>query len=89
MTWQALTCGDGWQTRTLDTEVAVSPTGSEGDEARLVAGDLAVDPGLIPGHSGVDSREVGQGTTLSKTHDSLLDPDTVLLAHQRAARIPL
>lgn len=86
-TWQALTCGlrgGGWwwwQTSTGDTEVAVSPSGREGDEAWLVAGDMTVDPGLILGHSGVDSWDIRLGTTDSKTHNSLLDPETVLLAH--------
>lgn len=97
-TWQALTFGSGcwseggwrwWQASTGDTEVTVSPSGPEGDEARLAAGDLVVDPGLILGHSGIDSWKIGLSTTLSKTHNSRLDPATVLFAHQRPARVPL
>ena len=50
---------------------------------------MAVDPGLIPGHSGVDSWEIRLGTSSSKTDDSRLDPATVLLAHHRTAGVSL
>ena len=72
-----------WQASTADAEVTVRSCGREGDKARLAAGDLAVDPGLILGHSGVDSWEIRFGTTISKTYDSPQDPAAALLAHQR------
>ena len=57
----------------------------EGDEARLVAADPAVDPGLVLGHSGVDSWEAGLGTASSKTHHSNLEPPGAAFTHLWAA----
>lgn len=57
----------------------------EKQEAGLVGGDLLVDPGLVVGHTSVDSREVGQRTTLAKTHDPSLGPTGVIFDHHRAA----
>lgn len=59
------------------------------DEARLVAADLTVDPGLVSGHSGVDAWETRETAALAKTHHASLDPDCAVFGHQRAARIPL
>lgn len=57
----------------------------ENAEAWLVGADLLVDPGLVVGHSGVDSRELGQPTATAKTHNPTLDPPCVIFGHQRAA----
>ena len=62
----------------------------EFDEARPVSGDVAVDPGLIVGHSGEDFWEAGQSTAECKTHHSTLDPLRLFVSdHQRAAVVPL
>lgn len=61
------------------------PVALEADEARLVGGDEAVDPGLILRHSGVDSWETGQSAASAETHHAGLDPPRVVLADQRAA----
>lgn len=47
------------------------------DVARLVVGDLVVDPVLILGDSGVDSWEIGLSAAMSKTHHSSLNPHIV------------
>lgn len=59
------------------------------DEARLVAGDLTVDPRLIGRHSGVDAWKTFQTAVSAKTHHACLDPLRCVFGHQRAARISL
>lgn len=59
------------------------------DEARLVGGDLAVDPGLVLGHSGVDSWEFSLSTADSKADHSGLDPPGAIFNHHGAARVAL
>lgn len=82
-------CGPSGQCITGDIEVRVSPTGGEGDKAWLVSADLAVDPGLVLGHSGVHSWEICCGTALSETHNPRLDPDLTLFAHHWPPGVPL
>lgn len=86
---ESLTWSDGWQAGTRHTQVAIRPIGREGDEAWLVAGNMAVDPGVILRHSGVDAWEIRQSTAFSKAHNAPLDPAAPLLHHQRASRVPL
>lgn len=64
-------------------------SGRASDKARRVAGDLAVDPGLVLGHSSIDSREIGLSTAISKTHHSSLDPLGVVFIDHGAPRVPL
>lgn len=74
-------CGPSGQCITGDIEVRVSPTGGEGDKAWLVSADLAVDPGLVLGNSGVHTREICQSTAVAKTYNARLDPASTLFAH--------
>lgn len=68
-------------------------SGSVEDEARLVGGDLAVDPVLIHGHSDVASRGLSLETTVGadKTSYCSLDPlaGGDILGHHRGACISL
>ncbi len=78
-----------WQAGAGDAQVTVSPSGCEAEEARLVGGDVAVDPGIILRHFCIDSWEIGQSTFSPKTHDSYLHPATVLLGHHWTAWVSL
>lgn len=55
------------------------------DIARLVAGDLDVDPVLILGNPGIDSWEIGPSAAFAETHHSSLDPQRVAFNHQWTA----
>ena len=79
----------GWGVATVISGVAVSSHRAEVDEAGLVGGDGTVDPSLIFRHSGVYSREIGQGTSSTKAHHSRQDPLQTLFAHQRTTRVTL
>lgn len=61
----------------------------EGDVSRQVFQDLAVDPGLVLGHSGVDSWELWIPASPGKAHHSGLDPPAAVQGHQRAAGVLL
>ena len=74
---------------TVESSVAVGSRGAEVDEAGLVGGDDTVDPSLIFRHSGIYSREIGQGTSYTKAHHSRQDPLQTLFAHQRTTRVTL
>ena len=65
------------------------PVSLELDEAGPVGGDLAVDPVLVLGHAGVDSREPGLSTAASKTHHASQNPRRVAFTHHRAAGVAL
>lgn len=65
------------------------PAAHEVNEAGLVGGDLAVDPGLILGHSGVDSWSVWLSAALAEAHHTSQNPLGFIFSHQRAARIAL
>ena len=59
------------------------------DKAWLVAADLGVDPALVTGHPGVDSRKIGFSTTDSKANDTGLDPHSVLFADHWSSGVSL
>ena len=77
------------QTRTGVAAVSIQPTGVELDEAWLIRADVGVDPGLVIGHSGVDSWQIGPSAARTKTNDSRLDPDGALLVHHRTSWVTL
>lgn len=51
--------------------------------------DIAVDPGQVGCHSGVDSRKAGKTTFLPPTHHSYLDPGAPPVTDQGAPRVAL
>lgn len=51
--------------------------------------DVAVDPGQVVCHSGVDSGEVGKTTFLPPTHHSHLEPGAPPVTDQGAPRVSL
>lgn len=67
----------------------VRPAAQEVNEAGLVGGDLAVDPGLILRHSGVDPRSVWLSAALAEAHHANQNPLGFVFSHERAARITL
>lgn len=67
----------------------VSRGGHKGDEARLVGGDLSVDPGLVLWYPSVDSWEIGLSAAFPKAHHSSLDPNGAVFNHQWASRVTL
>lgn len=76
---------DGQQQRSWEL------SGSREDEAGPVRGDLALDPGLVLGYSGIAWWDVGQPTACCthKNRHSTLNPNIAVFPHQRAASIPL
>lgn len=79
---------DGEQQRNWEVD-EVSRGGYKGDEARLVGGDLAVDPGLVLWYPSVDSWEIGLSAAYPKAHYSSLDPNGAVFNHQWASRVTL
>ena len=77
------------QARTGVAAVSIQPTGGELDKAWLIRLDVGVDPGLVSGHSGVDSRQTWPSTAKTKTNDSRLDPDGALLVDHWASWVTL
>lgn len=65
--------------------------GCNQNKARLVGGDVALDPVLILGHSGEAVRDLGRCTTFSaiETHQSSLDPLGFTFPHHWASYITL
>ena len=59
------------------------------DEAWSVTTDVGLDPRLVLGHPGVDSRIIGASTAVAKTDNTRLDPHRVLLAHHWTTRVSL
>lgn len=79
---------EGEQQRNWEVD-EVSRGGHKGDEARLVGGDLAVDPGLVLWYPSVDSWEIGLSAAYPKAHHSSLDPNGAVFNHQWASRVTL
>lgn len=78
-----------WQTRTAVAAVSIWPNGGELDKSWLIRADVGVDPGLVPGHSGVDSRQIGPSTAKTKTDNSRLNPLVSLFVDHRTSRVAL
>ena len=78
-----------WQARTGVAAVSIQPTGGELDKAWLIRFDVGVDPGLVTGHSGVDSRQIWPSTAKTETNDSRLNPDGALLVHHWTSWVTL
>lgn len=78
-----------WQTRTAVAAVSIWPNGGEQDKSWLIRADVGVDPGLVPGHSGVDSRQIRPSTAKTKTDNSRLNPLVSLFADHRTSGVAL
>lgn len=78
-----------WQTSTAGAAVCIRPNGGELDKSWLIRADVGVDPGLVTGHSGVDSRQIGPSTAKTKTNNSRLNPPVSLFADHRTSRVTL
>lgn len=78
-----------WQTRTAVAAVSIWPNGGEQDKSWLIRADQGVDPGLVPGHSGVDSRQIRPSTAKTKTDNSRLNPLVSLFADHRTSGVAL
>lgn len=77
------------ETRTGVAAVSIQPTGGKLDKAWLIRADVGVDPGLVTGHSGVDSWQTRPSTAITKTDNTRLDPDGALLTHHWTSRVSL
>lgn len=69
--------------------VSIRPTGGELNESWLVRGDVGGDPGLVTGHSGVHSGQIGPSTAKTKTNNSRLNPLVFLFADHWTSRVTL
>lgn len=78
-----------WQTRTAVAAVSIWPNGGELDKSWLIRADVGVDPGLVTGYSGVDSRQIGPSTAKTKTNNSRLNPPVSLFADHWTSRVTL
>lgn len=78
-----------WQTTTAVAAVSIGPSGGELDKSRLIRADVGVDPGLVTGHSGVDSRQIGPSAAKTKTNNSRLNPLVSLFADHRTSWVTL
>lgn len=74
---------------TYERKVRIHPMRSVENVAWLLSGDVAAEPLVELGHSGIDSREFGEATTVAKTHNSNLDPDATLFDHHWSTWISL
>lgn len=80
---------DRWNSITGVVEISIFPGGTEGEKTWPVATGVSVNPGLVPGHSGVDSWEQGFTTFTSIAGDPCKDPPAALLAHEWTAQVAL